>query len=410
MKRNVVEGTLKSRGTTMNEHEERVVSAAPHEQANPRAPGTVQELSAMDFAALGMEELRRASAGQHGWLLQGYLAPGNVTLLTSQWKSGKTTLMSVLLSRMKTGGQFAGLPLRAGRATVVSEESPAHWVARSQHLDLDGGHVRWICRPFRGKPTREEWLGLVDALAAETTARKLDLVVIDPLASFLPGHSENNAGTMLDVLLPLQRLTTLGASVFVLHHPGKGDPLEGQAARGSGALPGYVDILIEMNWFARPMEDDRRRRLVAFSRHRETPRRLVIELGPLGTDYLAYGDFAVEELDQAWDQLQGVLEEAHGKLTRREILKQWPQDYRPPNDATLWRWLERAVADGRVHSEGTGRRSSPFRYWLPEKEKEWADDPSQCLDLPPLDQTTASLKMQEASVAHYLATKGRLPR
>src|SRR5262249_52012644 len=137
MKRSATQNTLTSRGATMNEHEERVASGTPQEQTNSRAPGTIHERSAVDFSPLAMEELRRASAGQPGWLLQGYLAPGNVTLLTSQWKSGKTTLMSVLLSRMKTGGQFAGLPLRAGRATVVSEESPAHWVARSQHLDLD---------------------------------------------------------------------------------------------------------------------------------------------------------------------------------------------------------------------------------------------------------------------------------
>jgi hypothetical protein len=30
--------------------------------------------------------------------------PGKVTLLTSQWKAGKTTLLSVLLARLKQGG------------------------------------------------------------------------------------------------------------------------------------------------------------------------------------------------------------------------------------------------------------------------------------------------------------------
>src|SRR6202007_2157095 len=44
------------------------------------------------------------------WLWQGYLSPGKVTLLTSQWKSGKTTLVSLLLARMQQGGQLAGLP------------------------------------------------------------------------------------------------------------------------------------------------------------------------------------------------------------------------------------------------------------------------------------------------------------
>ena len=41
------------------------------------------------------------------WLWEGYLAPGNITLLTSQWKSGKTTLMSILLSRLREAGRLA---------------------------------------------------------------------------------------------------------------------------------------------------------------------------------------------------------------------------------------------------------------------------------------------------------------
>ena len=62
------------------------------------------------------------SAEPPDWLWQGYLLPGAVTLLTSLWKSGKSTLLSVLLSRLKTGGLLAGLPIRPGRAVVLSEE------------------------------------------------------------------------------------------------------------------------------------------------------------------------------------------------------------------------------------------------------------------------------------------------
>lgn len=39
---------------------------------------------------------------------------------------------------------------------------------------------------------------------------------------------------MLDTLLPLQRLTSQGMSVLVLHHPRKGDVIAAQAARGMG--------------------------------------------------------------------------------------------------------------------------------------------------------------------------------
>jgi hypothetical protein len=173
---------------------------------------------------LGLSDLKAVAQAQTSWLWQGYLAPGNVTLLTSQWKSGKTTLVAVLLSRLQSGGLLAGLPLRPGKAVIVSEESPQHWFQRSLKLTF-GDHLCWYCRPFRGKPRTDEWLSLLEHLRLLHAQRGFDLLVIDPLASFLPGRNESNAGDMLAALLPLQQLTTQGVSVLVLHHPRKGEPL-----------------------------------------------------------------------------------------------------------------------------------------------------------------------------------------
>jgi hypothetical protein len=80
---------------------------------------------------LSYAEVQAACPSAERWLWQGYLAPGEVTLLTSQWKSGKSTLLAVLLSKLRAGGDLAGLPVRAGRAVVVSEESPAQWYERT---------------------------------------------------------------------------------------------------------------------------------------------------------------------------------------------------------------------------------------------------------------------------------------
>jgi len=37
--------------------------------------------------------------------------------------------------------------------------------------------------------------------------------------------------------------------------------------------------------------------------------------------------------------------------------------------------LLRAVASGEVCRDGTGRRNEAYRYWLPQKEEEWKQDP-----------------------------------
>ncbi len=307
------------------------------------------------------------------WLWQGYLLPGSVTLLTSPWKSGKTTLTAALLARMGAGGPLASLAVRPGKALLVTEESREQWWQRSEHFAI-GGHVCWLCRPFSGKPTPCDWLDLLDHIAALHRQHQFALLVIDPLAEFLPGRTENDAAGMLRALLPLRPLLAGGLAVLLLHHPRKQASAEGQAARGSGALSGHVDILIEMAYFAAPTDDDRRRKLRAYSRFEETPRRRVIELDAAGTDYINRGDFAEEEFGRSWPLLRDVLATAPRKLTRTEVHAAWPSDEEVPGEVTLWRWLERAVTDGRVQRDGRGSKGTPYRYWLAENVEGWQRD------------------------------------
>jgi hypothetical protein len=84
---------------------------------------------------------------------------------------------------------------------------------------------------------------------------------------------------------------------------------------------------------------------------------------------------------QHWDVLRMVLEDADKELTRRDILDEWPEDFDKPNSGTLSRWLTRAIKTGLIESAGTGRRSDPFRYWLPGAEERWrAENPLYDLD------------------------------
>jgi hypothetical protein len=226
-----------------------------------------------------------------------------VTLLTSKWKAGKSTLISVLLARMKTGGMLAGRTLAAGRAVVVSEEDPSLWRDRGQVLAF-GDHLNWICRPFLGKPREEEWLALLGQVGRVHEQAPVDLLVLDSLANLSPMRSENDAAEMLRTLLPLQGLTRRGLSVLMAHHPGKGPTVPGQAARGSGALPGFVDIILEMLPVARRNPKDRRR-LQAYSRHDATPASWVIEWTADGTDYVGLGPSAEPDFERGWPLLQG---------------------------------------------------------------------------------------------------------
>src|SRR5688572_19719856 len=83
-----------------------------------------------------LDDLEQLPATQRDWIWPGYLARGAVTLLTSQWKAGKTTLLSLLLARLKGGGEVGGLTVQPARAVVVTEEPLDLWRERHERLQF----------------------------------------------------------------------------------------------------------------------------------------------------------------------------------------------------------------------------------------------------------------------------------
>src|SRR5262245_15926617 len=204
---------------------------------------------------------------------------------------------------MPRTGVLAGLAVAPGRALVVSEEAAADWDTRCQKLAI-GQNVQFLCRPFQGaRPTDAQWFALVAALEALQRQEALDLLVIDPLGTLLPGYAETCAPKQLDCLLPLQALANQGPAVWLLHHPAKGNRADGLTSRGSSALSGFADIVMERSCYRRARSLDRRRRICAYSRYVETPRHLVIELNADGTDYLVRTDAAGTVLVETWPEV-----------------------------------------------------------------------------------------------------------
>jgi hypothetical protein len=317
------------------------------------------------------DQLTLAPEEPINWIWHGLVAPANLTLLTSQWKAGKTTLLSILLGLRVTGGELGGLPVRPGKSLVISEEPPPLWVDRIRKHKF-ANNVCFILRPFRTLPGEEEWLGLIDRVLAIKRQHGVDLMVIDPLAPLL--RNENLARSMLETLLPLGQLLHAGMAVLLLHHPGRGERLLGQAARGSGALLGHVDISIEMR-FPAGNPQTRRRRLYTLSRHAVSPQHLTLELDETGTTYRLAPETAEEQFEANWGPISLILADAPQKLTRQDIILEWPPDLDQPGGTTIWRSLDRAVEQGLVLCEGKGSKGDPFRYWLPQREAVWQQDP-----------------------------------
>ncbi|MFL5246106.1 MAG: AAA family ATPase [Gemmataceae bacterium] len=326
--------------------------------------------SCQDFQPLRPGQLAERVPASLSWLWHGYLAPGKITVLISPPKSGKTTLLSILLARSLQGGQLAGLPVAPARCLVVSEESANDWAARCRRLAI-GDNVQFLCRSFRGAhPTDALWLSLIASLEARHRQEPLDLVVIDPLATLLPSYAESCAPKLIDCLLPLQDLANRGPAIWLLHHLAKGKRSDGQAGRGPSTLPGFVDIVMEMSPCRPARSRDRRRRIWAYSRYEETPRHLILELNPEANDYLVRTDATGTPLAKNWQEIHWILVASSHKLTQERILQELTSlhDNNPPDRTTVVRWLKRAAQQGQICRGGSGYRHDPFLYWLPGRE------------------------------------------
>lgn len=289
------------------------------------------------------------------WLWPGYLARGSITLLTGLWKAGKTTLLTYLFRDLFRGGGLVEAPIDVP-ILLLSEESDSMWRERCARLNLSA-FIFLVKRTEYTRPKEHDWIAQVEQLNALVDEHGAGVVVIDTLPSFWPVLNENDASEVIDALTPLRGLTEKGVAVLLIMHPRKGDGEQATATRGSGALPGFVDTIVELRRHDQQSSTDTRRTLKAFGRFPDTPAEAVIELKDDG--YINLGGVVGvrrEDLDQT---IRATLNDAG--MTYEEVRDGWPTEPKP-GETTLRAALNLGASKGLWTRTGEGRRGDPFRF------------------------------------------------
>ncbi len=183
-----------------------------------------------------------------------------------------------------------------------------------------------------------------------------------PLAQFaqLKGDAENDSGSALEAMEPLQEAAATGLGIIVVRHERKSGGEVGDAGRGSSAFGGAVDVVVSLR---RPEGKSRRtiRAIQALSRFSETPGELMIELTPGG--YVSLGSSHDVALGEAKEAILAAAPRSEGEAKELKVIT-LPADVKR---ATAQRAIQQLLACGHLARTGNGRRGSPFRYWKPEK-------------------------------------------
>ena len=296
------------------------------------------------------------------WLWNGCIAKGHVTMFSALMKAGKTTLVGHLFRALQDGGQFCGRNTAKCRTLIVSEESKTIWRQRRDALGFDDS-LSLLCKPMLAKPTQAEWVDFVLHVKTCAIGHKADLVAIDTISTFAPWKSENDSAEIVATTNPLNHLTKDGFGVLMFHHHGKSDASEGKASRGSSALAGAVDILLDMRRYKPDDLSDRRRVLSGLGRFDEIPDELVIELNADGSGYSAHGDrkaVAAAELNRA---LFEVLPKEPPGMSAEDVHESLAPKERP-NRGTVSKALNTGAVENMWKRSGTGKKGNPCRFWM----------------------------------------------
>ncbi len=335
----------------------RLAPAAPPEPAP--VPGVLEKRDPFGGPPIPASLLRKADRST-AWLWHGYLARGGITMLSALWKAGKTTLLAHLLKSLEAEGSFCGLGVSASRVLYVTEEHEHLWADRRDRVGLKD-HVEFLVRPFSMKPRMEEWVAFLVYLQGVCRERAYDLVVFDTISNLWPVKDENDAAKVQEALMPLHHVAE-NAAFALVHHLRKGDGKEATASRGSGALPAFVDIIVELRRYEASNRQDCRRVLSSYGRFTETPDELVVELTKEG--YVAHGDRATLSWREIKDTLASIMPVAPPGLTYDQLMDAWPNPERPRRQKVLDALREGAEEGLWVYS-GAGMKGDPYLYYRP---------------------------------------------
>jgi hypothetical protein len=286
--------------------------------------------------------------GAFDWIWQNYLSRGYSTLLSGYWKSGKSTLLVHVLRAMAKGG-VVGTEVFPCRVLVITEESEDNWARRRDDFDL-GDHIDFIIRPFRGRPTQQRWEAFAEDIAEKVTTNGYGLVIFDTLSAVCSTDDENDSAKMTQALKPFNTIADAGAAVLVVHHTTKAESASRYtAARGSGAISSFFDVLVTFKPMDTVDPHDRRRVLGVVGRLPSDQPEIVLELSQDGYTYNLIGTKAAAKRDDRLDVVNGLLAKSDLSKTPKQIREEWPAESGIPKPS------QRTVTDDLAVGEKDGR-------------------------------------------------------
>ena len=329
------------------------------ETAPSEAPTAETKFPEPRFKYRTAREIRDETPPEPPWILKPWVEEGGITEIIGLPKAaGKTTLVMNMVRAAVHGGDFLGKISRKTPVVYLTEENSASLreaLKRAELLHATDLHcLRWHDTIGRSA----SWESTVWDAICKCHHVGSRLLIIDTIGRFahMRHDSENDAGANLELIKPVKKATAYNIAVVIIRHQRKMGGGVAVAGRGSSALEGEVDIIVQIQ---RPSGNTEAtlRELRTLSRFDETPERLIINR--IGNGYEVRDGLATISEDAESKILAVAPGSQPGAMTGPELHAAADVKKTTGNEA-----IERLVKSGQLSVSGTGKRNDARRYWV----------------------------------------------
>ena len=286
------------------------------------------------------------------FLVKPYVLVGAVTELVAKIKAGKTTYVL---------GEIVHQALDKGPVVYLTEQPSVSFRVALERAHLLGRENLYVLR--FNDVFGMDWPGIASIAAEKCQQSAAVLLVVDTLSHFagLDGDSENDSGSAIACMKPLQVAAAKGIAVLTVRHERKAGGELGDSGRGSSAFGGAADTLLTLRrpeGRARPTI----RKIACVSRFEGLPAEAMYEYVDGHYHYLGTESEVSER--EAESVILANVPESEEKAKTLDDLLEGSEVAR----STAQRVVKRLVGEGQLIHVGKGKKGNPFRYFLPEKD------------------------------------------
>jgi energy-coupling factor transporter ATP-binding protein EcfA2 len=216
----------------LDDHELEAIAAsvakyAPAPDVAPAPPAETPDERRVEY--LDLVAIREHGIPEVPWIVPGWLAEGDVALVSGDGGIGKSTTVAALAMAVATGQPWCGIPVNgAGLVLVFDEEQNESEVARLYtRLGAPHENLRVAC---------QQGVNLTTAAGLSRLERELSeyrprLVVLDSVQQVFLGVDGMNADAVAKVYAELFRLRRAYGTTFVMIGHLRKPPAEGQVSK-----------------------------------------------------------------------------------------------------------------------------------------------------------------------------------